>query len=96
MGRRRREALIAVGAVVVWLSIVGTIAWPWIDVWINGPDARPTPMSPTYQAGPTPAAYPAGAYEPGASTGGQINVRGYYRGGTYVAPHTRSAPGRGR
>ena len=32
-----------------------------------------------------------------SSSGGSVNVKGYYRkNGTYVSPHTRSSPGRGR
>lgn len=38
---------------------------------------------------------PINTYKPSSSSGGTVHVRGYYRkNGTYVRPHTRSAPRR--
>ena len=66
--------------------------------------ARPKSMSITLTGAPS---YSGSSYSgsqapgyggaPSGSGGGSVHVRGYTRSdGTYVPPHTRSAPGRGR
>lgn len=59
--------------------------------WYN---YSPKPFSSSYEQNYTPTrSYKS--YTPSRSTGGTVHVKGYYRkDGTYVRPHTRSAPRR--
>jgi hypothetical protein len=81
----------------------------WVAICDEGASTAPLYTTPPneHTASPQPASQPrapsradqesssASSSSPGAASDGRVHVRGYTRrDGTYVAPHTRSAPRR--